>query len=163
MPKSTIKTKGKGSYRAFDGEIKVLQKQGEWLYGVEIWLLNDKTNRNKWRFTDMAGHKDLFKGTPILIAYVNNGTGIGDGHNYRMEIDPMQPQKELLAHSLTIRLISGWKKEMDIHGLSAREIFGVGTRKRLSRRLSVIRYRGEECQSASKHLSQKVTWKTIPR
>ena len=88
MPKSTIKTKGKGSYRAFDGEIKVLQKQGEWLYGVEIWLLNDKTNRNKWRFTDMAGHKDLFKGTPILIAYVNNGMGIGDGHNYRMEIDP---------------------------------------------------------------------------
>ena len=88
MPKSTIKTKGKGSYRAFDGEIKVLQKQGEWLYGVEIWLLNDKTNRNKWRFTDMAGHKDLFKGTPLLIAYVNNGMGIGDGHNYRMEIDP---------------------------------------------------------------------------
>lgn len=86
---SSIKTKKmSGNYRAFDGEIKVLQKQGEWLYGVEIWLLNDKVNRNGWRFTDMAGHKDLFRGTPILIAYINGGTGIGDGHNYRMEIDP---------------------------------------------------------------------------
>lgn len=74
--------------RSFTGEIKNLQKKSEFIYEVEIWLLNDITNRNGWRYTDLQGNKDQFVGTPILIAYTNEGKGIGDGHNFEWSIDP---------------------------------------------------------------------------
>ena len=35
-------------YRSFTGEIKNLTKQNDFIYEVEVWLLNDKTNRNNW-------------------------------------------------------------------------------------------------------------------
>lgn len=75
------------TYRSFQGEIRNLQKDNEFIYKVEIWLLNNIRNRNGWRYTDMQGNKDQFAGTPILIAYTNNGKGIGDGHNFKMEYD----------------------------------------------------------------------------
>lgn len=75
------------NYRSFSGEIRNLQKKNEFIYEVELWLLNDIRNRNGWRFTDMQGNKDQFASTPILIAYVNNGKTIGSGHNYKMEQD----------------------------------------------------------------------------
>ena len=74
-------------YRSFNGEIRNLVKQNDFIYEVELWLLNNLTNRNNWRYTDMAGNKDQFAGTPILIAYVNNGRTIGAGHEFRMEYD----------------------------------------------------------------------------
>ena len=74
--------------RSFTGEIRNLQKKSEFIYEVEIWLLNDITNRNGWRYTDLQGNKDQFVGTPILIAYTNEGRNIGDGHNFEWSIDP---------------------------------------------------------------------------
>ena len=74
-------------YRSFEGEIRNLTKQNEFIYEVELWLLNDIRNRNNWQYTDMEGNKDQFAGTPILIAYVNNGNTIGAGHEFRMEYD----------------------------------------------------------------------------
>lgn len=75
------------TYRSFTGEIRNLQKRNEFISEIEVWLLNDKPNRNGWQYTDMSGNKDQFAGTPLLIAYVNNGRTIGDGHNYEMQYD----------------------------------------------------------------------------
>lgn len=80
--------KKNGQYRNFKGEMKLLEKKGEFLFSTEIWLLNDAVNRNNWRYTDMAGNKNQFAGTPVLIAYVNDGKVIGDGHNFRLETKP---------------------------------------------------------------------------
>ena len=75
------------TYRNFTGEIRNLQKRNEFISEIEVWLLNDKPNRNGWQYTDMSGNKDQFAGTPLLIAYVNNGRTIGDGHNFEMQYD----------------------------------------------------------------------------
>ena len=75
------------TYRSFTGEIRNLQKRNEFISEIEVWLLNDKPNRNGWQYTDMSGNKDQFAGTPLLIAYVNNGRTIGDGHNFEMQYD----------------------------------------------------------------------------
>lgn len=73
--------------RAFNGKLKLLKKKNKYLQEVEIMLLNDKTNTNNWRFTDMEGHKDLFAGTPVLVAYKNNGKKIGGGHDFDYTLD----------------------------------------------------------------------------
>lgn len=74
-------------YRSFQGEIRSLVKQNEYIYEVELWLLNNLVNRNNWQYTDMSGNKDQFAGTPILVAYVNNGNTVGAGHEFSMEYD----------------------------------------------------------------------------
>lgn len=75
-------------YRQFDGELKLLERQSEFLFPVELWLLNDKVNRNNWRFENIEANKDQFAGTPLLVAYVNGGRTVGDAHNYRETPDP---------------------------------------------------------------------------
>lgn len=75
-------------YRQFQGELRLMETDDPFLFPVELWLLNDAANRNNWRFTDMEGNKNQFAGTPILVAYVNGGRTVGDGHNQREYIDP---------------------------------------------------------------------------
>ena len=75
------------TYRNFKGEIKNLQKRNEYITEIEVWALNDKPNRNGWQYTDMRGNKDQFASTPLLVAYVNDGRTIGDGHEFKMEYD----------------------------------------------------------------------------
>ena len=70
------------------GELKVLRRQNAFLSDVELWLLNDLVNRNNWRFVNLEEHRALFAGTPILIAYIHKGAGIGDGHNFELRRDP---------------------------------------------------------------------------
>ncbi len=70
------------------GELRVLWQVNEYLYDVELWLLNAEVNRNKWKFINLEEHRALFAGTPILIAYINKGAGIGDGHNFELRRDP---------------------------------------------------------------------------
>lgn len=72
-------------YRNITGEIKLLQRENDFLYPVEIWLLNDKVNRNNWKFVNLEEHKDKWVGLPILVAYV--GGKVGDGHNQSVRID----------------------------------------------------------------------------
>lgn len=76
------------NYRSIPGEIKVLAKKNEFLYEVELWLLNDKVNRNNWKYVNLSQHVSEFNGIPILVAYINGGTGVGDGHNFTVTIDP---------------------------------------------------------------------------
>lgn len=70
------------------GELRLLRQVNEYLYDVELWLLNAEVNRNNWKFINLEEHRALFAGTPILIAYINKGTGIGDGHNFELRRDP---------------------------------------------------------------------------
>lgn len=90
MPKARIKTKGlENPLRvAAVGNMRQLRKVNEYLYEVELWLLNDLVNRNNWKFINLEDHRSLFAGTPVLIAYIGDGTGIGDGHNFEMKRDP---------------------------------------------------------------------------
>lgn len=72
-------------YRSFDGEIKLLSTKNPLVFDVELWLLNNKVNRNGWRYERLAEHMPKFAGTPLLTAYV--GGQVGDGHNFRVVPD----------------------------------------------------------------------------
>lgn len=75
-------------YRSFQGEFRFLSTNDPFNYHVEIWLLNDAVNQNNWKYVNLERHRALFAGTPLLIAYTNGGRGIGDGHNFRVEVNP---------------------------------------------------------------------------
>lgn len=79
-----------GEIRRLDGKIRLLRRRGEYLFPVEIWLLNDLKNRNEWRYTEIEKNLLKFVGVPILTAYRNGGKtheDIGDGHNFQYEED----------------------------------------------------------------------------
>ena len=73
--------------RAIDGELKLLQQESEFIFPVELWLLNDQLTKNGWRFTNLAEHREKWAGIPILTAYVNGGRTVGDGHNQTTRTD----------------------------------------------------------------------------
>ena len=88
MAKKELKTKGAvGELRTLTGKMKLLNRSGEYLFPVELWLLNDQTNRNNWRYENVEGSVDKFLGKPILTAYLNGGKTVGDGHNMTDEED----------------------------------------------------------------------------
>lgn len=93
------------TYRNFKGEIRNLQRRNEFIYEVELWLLNDVPNRNGWQYTDMRGNKDQFAGTPILVAYVNNGRTIGSGHNFEMQYDAQGNESPSFTAATAERII----------------------------------------------------------
>ena len=74
-------------YRAIDGELKLLQSDNDFMFPVELWLLNDKVNRNNWQFVNLEEHREKWAGVPILCAYVNGGRVTGDGHNQTTKVD----------------------------------------------------------------------------
>lgn len=76
------------SYRQIEGEIRLLQKQNDFLYDVEIWMLSASDNRNNWRYPVNDKVASLFLGKPLLTAYVMGGKIVGDGHNFRETVDP---------------------------------------------------------------------------
>lgn len=93
------------TYRNFKGELRNLQKKNDFIYEVDLWLLNDITNRNGWRYTDMGGNKDQFAGTPILVAYVNNGRTVGSGHNFEMQYDAQGNESPSFTAATAERII----------------------------------------------------------
>lgn len=73
--------------RTITGQLRILseRKKNPYLVPVELWLLNDRTNRNNWRYENLEEHKNLFEDTPILVAY--KGEKIGDKHNFEIRKD----------------------------------------------------------------------------
>lgn len=71
--------------RVLSGSLRVTSRANEWLYNVELDLLDDRRTANGWRYENLEKHRAGFAGIPILIAYTNAGKRIGDGHNYRMK------------------------------------------------------------------------------
>lgn len=74
-------------YRSIEGELKLLQRDSEFIFPVELWMLNDKLTKNGWRFANLTEHREQWAGVPILTAYVNGGRVVGDGHNQTTRTD----------------------------------------------------------------------------
>lgn len=68
------------------GTLKVLQRLNGYEFAVEIEIMRDGLNNNRWDYRNMKEHYLSFLGQPILIAYV--GKKIGDGHNMREVVKP---------------------------------------------------------------------------
>lgn len=68
------------------GELRVTQQLSPYEFGVELWVIREGVNRNKWDYRNMDGCYLTFLGTPILCAYVNDR--VGDGHNMEVRQDP---------------------------------------------------------------------------
>ena len=94
--------------RTVSGRFRVLEAGDRKLYPVEIWALNDKVNRNNWRYINLAEHLSEFKDIPILTAYVNGGRTVGDGHNFRIRTDPETGEEYASFTDADAERIVGW-------------------------------------------------------
>ena len=90
------------------GRLKVLEAVNRKLYRVEIWALNDKVNRNGWKYINLESHLKEFQDIPILTAYLRNGKVIGDGHNFDMRIDPKTGEEYASFTGPDSERIVGW-------------------------------------------------------
>ena len=70
-----------------EGKLKFLAEKNKNLQPVELWCLNEKVNRNNWKYLDIASHLSDFHDIPILTAYILGGKIISDGHNYDLKRD----------------------------------------------------------------------------
>lgn len=68
------------------GELRVMQRLSEYEFGVELWLMRDGRNDNRWDYRNIREYYRTFMGQPILVAYVLNR--VGDGHNKTERRDP---------------------------------------------------------------------------
>ena len=96
---------------SFTGELKLLAEKKGQKQKVELWLLNDKVNRNNWRYVDLEAHRALFAETPILVAYI--GDKIGDGHNFDTVKKDGKVYASFLADTAE-RIVGFFQSEKDI-------------------------------------------------
>lgn len=66
------------------GTLKVLQRLNRYTFAVEVAVIREGLNVNRWDYRNLDNYWNTFIGQPILIAYV--GGKIGDGHNMRETI-----------------------------------------------------------------------------
>lgn len=97
-----------GLHRVEVGRLKVLEAVNRKLYRVEIWALNDRVNRNGWKYINLASHLSEFQDIPILTAYLRDGKVIGDGHNYDLRIDPKTGEQYASFTAADAERIVGW-------------------------------------------------------
>ena len=83
---NTLKTKAMPKKMCASGTLKVTQRLNEYEFGVELWVMREGENRNKWSYQNLAEYYKTFVGQPILVAYV--GRQVGDGHNMAKYRDP---------------------------------------------------------------------------
>ena len=75
MGENALKNEGR------TGSVKLLRRLNKYEFAVEIRVMREGLNNNKWDYRNLPDHYKTFLGQPILIAYV--GKKIGDGHNMR--------------------------------------------------------------------------------
>lgn len=108
-----IKTvSGEGKLISFQGNLKLLSERKGLKQKVEVWLLNDEVNRNNWKYINLEEHKNLFVGTPILVAY--KGNKIGDGHNFEEVRDEKGEIIASFMDATAERVVGYFKDEKDI-------------------------------------------------
>lgn len=83
---SGLKTKAMPKKVCASGTLKVMQRLNEYEFGVELWVMREDENRNKWSYQNLSEYYKTFVGQPILVAYV--GQVVGDGHNMAKRRDP---------------------------------------------------------------------------
>ncbi len=93
------------TYRQIDGELRLLQRENEFIFPVELALLNDKLTKNGWRFVNLEQHRAQWAGVPILTAYVNGGRTIGDGHNQTTRKDADGNEYQSFTDSTAERIV----------------------------------------------------------
>lgn len=106
------KVDGGKTYNSFPGKLRVLSKEDEFLYKVEVWLLNSEVNRNNWQYLNLDEHRHLFADTPILVAYT--GGKVGDGHNFRMKRDDNGEAYASFTDANAERIVGWFKNDSDI-------------------------------------------------
>ena len=111
MDEPRIAVGGK-TYNSFTGKLRVLEKEDEFLYKVEVWLLNSEVNRNNWQYLNLDEHRKLFVDTPILVAYTGNK--VGDGHNFRMKRDENGDAYASFTDANAERIVGWFKNDDDI-------------------------------------------------
>ena len=92
-------------YRSIEGELRLLQRDSEFIFPVELWMLNDKLTRNGWRFANLAEHREQWAGVPILTAYVQGGRVVGDGHNQTTRYDQDGEQYQSFTDATAERIV----------------------------------------------------------
>ena len=107
------KAEGGKMFNSFTGKLRVLSKEDEFLYRVEVWLLNSEVNRNNWQYLNLDEHRKLFVDTPILVAYPGGGK-VGDGHNFRMRTDVNGEQYASFTDPTAERIVGWFKNDADI-------------------------------------------------
>ena len=107
------KTDGGKMFNSFTGKLRVLAKEDDFLYRVEVWLLNSDVNRNNWQYLNLDEHRKLFVDTPILVAYPGGGK-VGDGHNFRMRTDVNGEQYASFTDPTAERIVGWFKNDADI-------------------------------------------------
>ena len=75
MEENALKSEGR------TGSIRFLRQLNKYEFAVEIQVMREGLNNNRWDYRNLREHYLSFLGQPILIAYV--GKKIGDGHNMR--------------------------------------------------------------------------------
>lgn len=75
----------KGKAGGYTGELRVLRQLNPYEFGVELWMMRDGANQNKWDYQNIQDYYLTFVGQPILIAYI--GPKVGDGHNSAEKTD----------------------------------------------------------------------------
>ena len=68
------------------GHLRVLRRVNKYEFAVELEVMREGINQNRWDYRNMAENYLSFLGQPILVAYVNGQ--IGDGHNMREKFNP---------------------------------------------------------------------------
>lgn len=71
----------------YTGVLTVLQRINQYEFEVEIRMMREGLNRNRWDYRNLDKHYETFVGRPILCAFLPNGK-IGDGHNMRERVNP---------------------------------------------------------------------------
>lgn len=80
MDENALKSEGR------TGSVRLLRRLNKYEFAVEIRVMREGLNNNKWDYRNIRDHYLTFLGQPILIAYV--GKKIGDGHNMRTVMMP---------------------------------------------------------------------------
>lgn len=104
------KNRYKNALKSVVGQMRVLSTDNPFIKNVEIWALNDITNRNGWRYTNLEQHLPKFRNIPLLTAYLPSGK-IGDGHNYDLKRDPKTGEQYASFTAADAERIVGWVPE----------------------------------------------------
>lgn len=92
-------------FRSVSGELKLLEQTGEFIFPVELWMLNDGVNRNNWQFVNLEEHRAMWAGVPILVAYTNGGRTVGSGHNQTTRRDELGNEYQSFTDATAERIV----------------------------------------------------------
>lgn len=87
------------------GELKVLRKLNKYEFGVELRIMREGLNDNRWNYHNLEQYWDTFVGTPILCAFTP--FSVGDGHNMQERVDKETGEEYYSFTSATAERIVG--------------------------------------------------------